>query len=67
MKHWNRSIQRIGRKFETNLIKVDENHNKNRIFDEYKERLYHEIKIINQMKYSSYFLIVSDYIKWDKK
>ena len=57
----------LEQKFETNLIKVDENQNKNRIFDEYKERLYHEIKIINQMKYSSYFLIVSDYIKWAKK
>ena len=32
----------------------------------YKERLDHELKIIIQMKYSSYFLIVSDYIKWAK-
>ena len=31
-----------------------------------KKRLDHEINIINQMKYSSYFLIVSDYIKWSK-
>ena len=27
----------------------------------------HEISIISKMKYSSYFLIVSDYIKWAKK
>ncbi len=33
----------------------------------YKERLTHEISIISKMKYSSYFLIVSDYIKWAKK
>jgi len=33
----------------------------------YKERLNHEIEIISKMKYSSYFLIVSDYIKWAKK
>ena len=33
----------------------------------YKERLEHEIGIISKMKYSSYFLIVSDYIKWAKK
>ena len=33
----------------------------------YKERLEHEISIISKMKYSSYFLIVSDYIKWAKK
>ena len=32
----------------------------------YKDRLNHELKIITEMKYSSYFLIVSDYIKWAK-
>jgi len=33
----------------------------------YKDRLYHELKIIIEMKYASYFLIVSDYIKWAKE
>ena len=33
----------------------------------YNKRLKHEIDIISKMKYSSYFLIVSDYIKWAKK
>jgi len=33
----------------------------------YKKRLMHEIGIISKMKYASYFLIVSDYIKWAKK
>ncbi len=33
----------------------------------YSERLKHEINIINSMNYPSYFLIVSDYIKWAKK
>ena len=33
----------------------------------YKDRLQHEINIINSMDYASYFLIVSDYIKWAKK
>ena len=33
----------------------------------YEDRLKHEINIINSMDYSSYFLIVSDYIKWAKK
>ncbi len=33
----------------------------------YKDRLNHEINIINSMDYASYFLIVSDYIKWAKK
>ncbi len=34
---------------------------------EYKKRLDHEIKIIVEMNYSGYFLIVSDYIKWAKE
>ena len=33
----------------------------------YKKRLEHELKIIVEMNYSGYFLIVSDYIKWAKK
>ena len=41
-----------------------ENHEKYLV---YKERLFHEIKIIIEMNYSGYFLIVSDYIKWAKK
>ena len=32
----------------------------------YEDRLLHEINIINSMDYPSYFLIVSDYIKWAK-
>ncbi len=41
--------------------------NINEIRKTYNERLNHEINIISKMKYSSYFLIVSDYIKWAKK
>ncbi len=37
------------------------------IIEFYKKRLMHEIGIISKMKYASYFLIVSDYIKWSKK
>ena len=33
---------------------------------EYKDRLDHELEIIIKMEYASYFLIVSDYIKWAK-
>ena len=33
----------------------------------YALRLSHELKIINEMNYAGYFLIVSDYIKWAKK
>ena len=33
----------------------------------YKDRLDHELEIITKMNYASYFLIVSDYIKWAKE
>ena len=46
-------------------IKNNEIENNN-IFLEYKDRLDHELSIIIEMKYASYFLIVSDYIKWAK-
>jgi len=38
----------------------------NKDYLKYKDRLDHELDIIIQMKYASYFLIVSDYIKWAK-
>ena len=41
--------------------------NKNNLKKIYEDRLNHEINIITKMKYSSYFLIVSDYIRWAKK
>ncbi len=40
---------------------------KNEKYLEYKKRLDHEIRIIIEMNYSGYFLIVSDYIKWAKE
>ena len=52
----------------TLIFKLDKNNlNNNDIFLRYKNRLDHELKIIIEMKYPSYFLIVSDYIKWAKK
>ena len=38
----------------------------NQSYLDYKKRLDHELSIIIKMKYASYFLIVSDYIKWAK-
>lgn len=35
--------------------------------DKYKERLVHELKVINQMGFPNYFLIVYDFIKFAKK
>jgi len=48
--------------FKKNKIK-----SKEQLKEIYKDRLTHEINIINSMNYASYFLIVSDYIKWAKK
>ena len=51
-----------------NVFKVEEkNIYTDKNYLKYKDRLDHELKIIIEMKYPSYFLIVSDYIKWAKK
>ncbi len=49
------------------ILKKDKTNTKEKIKQIYEERLIHEINIINSMNYASYFLIVSDYIKWAKK
>jgi len=36
-------------------------------YDQYKERLYHELGIIRSMGFSDYFLIVWDFINWAKQ
>ncbi len=48
--------------FNLNENEIDKDNN----FLKYKDRLDHELEIIIKMQYSSYFLIVSDYIKWAK-
>ncbi len=50
------------------IFKIDnKKFSTNKKFLIYKDRLDHELDIIIEMKYASYFLIVSDYIKWAKK
>ncbi len=49
------------------ILKKNKNQTKEQILKIYEDRLIHEINIINSMDYASYFLIVSDYIKWAKK
>ena len=49
-----------------NLIIKKNSKDGNEIRSTYLQRLKHEINIINSMNYASYFLIVSDYIKWAK-
>jgi DNA polymerase III subunit alpha len=60
------SLDGLKEKFKK-VFNIDENKlNTNSEFLKYKDRLDHELKIIIEMKYPSYFLIVSDYIKWSK-
>ena len=49
------------------IFKKNHNTSNDQIKKIYEDRLFHELDIINSMNYSSYFLIVSDYIKWAKK
>ena len=60
------SLKGLEEKF-INIFKLQiQNLHSDKSFMKYKDRLDHELDIIIEMKYSSYFLIVSDYIKWAK-
>ena len=54
-------------RMENFIFKKNKIESKEKIREIYERRLSHEINIINSMDYASYFLIVSDYIKWAKK
>ncbi len=60
------SLNGLKEKFIKNFNLNEDEINKNDKFLLYKDRLDHELDIIINMQYSSYFLIVSDYIKWAK-
>ncbi len=61
------SIEGLNNKLEEYVFPDLNIKDKEDIKKKYYERLNHEIEIICKMKYPSYFLIVSDYIKWAKK
>ena len=63
----NDSINGLKEKFNKHFNIRSEDLSSNKDYTKYKDRLYHELRIIIEMKYSSYFLIVSDYIKWAKQ
>ena len=54
-------------RFKNFISKKNSSYNTDQLKNIYNDRLEHEINIINSMDYASYFLIVSDYIKWAKK
>ncbi len=60
------SIEGLKVKFNKIFNLSDKDLENNNSYRKYKERLNHELSIIIEMKYSSYFLIVADYIKWAK-
>ena len=60
------SIEGLKVKFNKTFGLGSEELENNNSYKEYKDRLDHELSIIIEMKYSSYFLIVADYIKWAK-
>ena len=61
------SLKGLKDKFDLNFGIIESELLNNQKYLDYKDRLEHELKIIIEMKYASYFLIVSDYIKWAKK
>jgi len=60
------SLNGLKEKFIKIFKMQDTNYSSDKNYLIYKDRLNHELDIIIDMKYSSYFLIVSDYIKWAK-
>ena len=60
------SLDGLKKKFIRFFNLKDDEIKKNEQFIIYKDRLDHELEIIIKMEYASYFLIVSDYIKWAK-
>ncbi len=62
----NDSLKGLDEKFKNDTELINKILNNDKLKEIYKDRLNHEIKIITEMNYSGYFLIVSDYIKWAK-
>jgi DNA polymerase-3 subunit alpha len=57
----------LKKRIENFILKGNTKKAQDQIIRIYEDRLSHELNIINSMDYASYFLIVSDYIKWAKK
>ena len=63
----NNSLNGLNQKFKFHFCNSNQNPVDHELYKDYKSRLDHELKIILEMNYSSYFLIVADYINWAKK
>ena len=62
----NQAYEGLNNRIQNFILKKNKSKTKEKIESIYHDRLKHEINIINSMNYASYFLIVSDYIKWAK-
>ena len=61
-------LQNLALKGLLNRLKIKNFYNsENQKLNEYKKRLDFELKVISDMGYAGYFLIVSDFISWSKK
>ena len=61
------AFQGLKERFEKYIYpNLKENEKKEDIVKFYENRLKYEVSVISNMKFSGYFLIVSDYIKWAK-
>ena len=60
------ALKGLENKYKEFIFKKNEKQENEKNYEIYHKRLLHEINIIKSMKYSGYFLIVSDYIKWAK-
>ena len=56
----------LKKRLENFVFKKNKIKSREQVKEIYEDRLKHELNIINSMDYASYFLIVSDYIKWAK-
>ena len=56
----------LDNRFKNFIVFKNKDKNSEKLRRLYNDRLNHEINIINSMNYPSYFLIVSDYIRWAK-
>ena len=61
------SLNGLNKKLNEYVLPNCDPKDKQNITNAYNDRIMHEISIISKMKYSSYFLIVADYIQWAKK
>ncbi|MEE8586295.1 MAG: DNA polymerase III subunit alpha, partial [Acidobacteriota bacterium] len=65
--YFERKVQQGFQKRLTLLQQLDQQGKLRHSLDEYSERLAHEIRIINQMQYPGYFLVVWDFIRYARE